>query len=305
MLRCSLVALCLIASPLTACSSADECTCPGSTACTSPDAGVDAVDVDHASPDVEAKPDGANGEPSPEAATDAGTEEASPPDGFRIMTFNIKHGDVSSLEAIADVIRAEAPDVVGLQEVDVDADRSDNVDQPHRLSQLTGMASLFRSSLTFSGGGDYGLALLSRFPILTSSKLELTSSGEQRILVIVDVLTEHGTIPVAVTHLGLTSAERVVQVDEILAELGNRTNVILMGDMNAQPDSPEMEALAGLLSDAWEAGSGDGSTIPVDAPTRRIDYIFLGSAWPTPTQAHVPATTASDHLPVVAFVPWP
>ena len=122
---------------------------------------------------------------------------------------------------------------------------------------------------------------------------------------IVDVLTDQGTIPVAMTHLGLTSAERVVQVDEILAELGTRTNIILMGDMNAQPDSQEMETLAGLLSDAWEAGSGNGATIPVDAPTRRIDYIFLGSAWPTATQAHVPATTASDHLPVVAFVPWP
>lgn len=303
MLRPTL-AVCLLLVPLNACSSGDDSACSVCTTCPPSDAGLDTVPPDHASADVDALPDAVTDTPSTEAATDAGTFEASPPDGLRIMTFNIKHGDLSSLEAIAEVIRAEEPDIVGLQEVDVDAARSGNVNQPHRLSQLTGMASLFRSSLTFSSGGYYGLSLLSRFPILTSNKLELTSSGEQRILMIVDVLTEHGTIPVAVTHLGLTSSERVVQVEEVLAAIGSRTNVVLMGDMNAQPDSAEMKALAGVLSDAWEAGTGTGATIPVDAPTRRIDYIFLGSDWPAPTQAHVPVTTASDHLPVVAFVPW-
>lgn len=304
MLRRTL-ALGLLFVPLNACSSGEGSgACPTCTTCPTPEAGLDTATVDQAAADVDAPPDVATESSWPEAAADAATEPTSPPDGLRIMTFNIKHGDLSSLEAVAEVIRDEEPDIVGLQEVDVDADRSGNVDQPHRLSQLTGMASLFRSSLTFSSGGYYGLALLSRFPILTSSKLELTSSGEQRILMIVDVLTERGTIPVAVTHLGLTSSERVVQVEEILDALGSRANAILMGDMNAQPDSAEMEALADVLTDAWEAGTGTGATIPVDGPTRRIDYIFLGSDWPAPTQAHVPPTTASDHLPVVAFVPW-
>jgi endonuclease/exonuclease/phosphatase family metal-dependent hydrolase len=122
---------------------------------------------------------------------------------LRLMTYNIKHGAESSLEQVADVINAEQPDLVALQEVDVDADRSGNVDQPHRLSQLTGMASLFRSATTLPTNGLYGVALLSRFPIISSSKLLLTSGSEQRILMTVDVELDAGwLVPIGVTHMG-------------------------------------------------------------------------------------------------------
>jgi endonuclease/exonuclease/phosphatase family metal-dependent hydrolase len=227
------------------------------------------------------------------------------PESLRIMTYNIRHGAESDLEAIADVIRLEEPDLVGLQEVDVDADRSGNVDQASRLSQLTGMASVFRSALTFGSGGYYGLALLSRFPILSASKVELTSPGEQRILLTAEILTDHTTLNIAVTHLGL-GAERIDQASEIVAVLTGLEYVILMGDMNAVPSAPEMQTLVAAFADVWlQGGVGDGYTIPVNVPTRRIDYILLGPEWPSATEAHVPSTTASDHLPVVATVPWP
>ena len=88
--------------------------------------------------------------------------------------------------------------------------------------------------------------------------------------------------------------------------LQSESQAILMGDMNAEPDSPEMQTLSGVFTDAWEqGGTGAGNTIPVDSPSKRIDFILLGSAWPAATEAHVPTTTASDHLPVVATVPWP
>lgn len=227
------------------------------------------------------------------------------PESLRIMTYNIRHGAESDLEAIAEVIRLEEPDLVGLQEVDVDADRSGNVDQPHTLSQLTGMASVFRSALSFGSGGYYGLALLSRFPILSASKLELTSVGEQRILLTAEILTDHGTLNVANTHLGL-GADRTDQASEIVAALAGREYVILMGDMNAEPSAPEMQTLVAAFADVWlQGGVGDGYTIPVDVPARRIDYILIGPDWPSAIEAHVPSTTASDHLPVVATVPWP
>jgi endonuclease/exonuclease/phosphatase (EEP) superfamily protein YafD len=198
-------ALFAICAVLTGCSSGDDdVSSPAQPSCPASEAGDVAVAAD-AGPDAVADvaQEAAPGDASPDTAVAA--DAAAP--GLRIMTFNIKHGDVSSLEDVAAVIRAEEPDLVGLQEVDVDADRSDNVDQAHRLSQLTGMASLFRSALTFSSGGHYGLALLSRFPILSSTKQELTSGSEQRILVVVDVLTDDGVIAVAVTHLGLTASE--------------------------------------------------------------------------------------------------
>lgn len=248
---------------------------------------------------------GSSGEAGASNAGAGGEVGGEPPvEGLRVMSFNIQHGAVSNLETIADVIRAEEPDLVGLQELDVNAKRSGFVDQAQKLSQLTGMASLFGASLAFSDGGDYGLALLSRFPILQSNKYKLTSTKEQRILLVADIQTKHGTIPIAVTHLGLSSSERVTQVNEILAKIGNKSGAILMGDMNATKDSPEMKLLANHFSDSWISSTGTGATFPANKPTSRIDFIYLDGIWPTPIETHVPITTASDHLPVVTFVPW-
>jgi endonuclease/exonuclease/phosphatase family metal-dependent hydrolase len=242
---------------------------------------------------------------APIDAFDAAAETPAPAI-LRLMTFNIKHGEVSSLEAIADVILQEHADIVGLQEVDVDADRSGNVDQPHRLGQLTGMANLFRTALTLSDGGLYGLAVLSRYPIIISDRLNLTSGSEQRILVTVDIDVAGTTIPFCVTHLGLTASERTTQVSEILTAIGSKPYAVLVGDMNAQPDEPSMKNLGAQLTDAWvAAGVGDGYTIPADVPDRRIDFVWFEKTWAGASEAHVPVTQASDHRPVVVSVPMP
>lgn len=286
--------------------SAAPCNCPGKS-----DGGqVQGCDAGVAGQDAgaDSSPESAAGDDA-EAGKDAGVEAASAdasPELLRLMTYNIKHGELSSLGAIADVINAEMADVVGLQEVDVDAERSGNVDQPHRLGQLTGMANLFRSALTLPDGGLYGLAVLSRFPIIVSDKVSLTSSGEQRILVVVDIDVNGTTIPFCITHLGLTAAERTKQVGEIVAALDGKPWSVLVGDMNATPDEGSMKILASKLTDAWpKAGTGSGYSIPSDTPTKRIDYVYLGSSWSAPEEAHVPATEASDHRPVVVSIPYP
>src|SRR4051812_48094511 len=80
----------------------------------------------------------------PESSTDALTPSESaqaltPGGGLRFMTYNIKHGELSSLESIASVIKAQSPDLVALQEVDVLTTRSGKVDQAALLGALTGM----------------------------------------------------------------------------------------------------------------------------------------------------------------------
>lgn len=282
---------------------AAPCGCPdatdGGTGCDGGDAGAEAAA--DSSPESDSDTKDAGEDASPEAGAPDASKEM-----LRLMTYNIKHGELSSLGAIAEVIKAENADIVGLQEVDVDAERSGNVDQPHRLGQLTGMANLFRSALTLPDGGLYGLAVLSRFPLIVSEKVSLTSAGEQRILAIVDIDVNGTTVPFCITHLGLTASERTTQVKEILAKLEGKPFSILMGDMNATPDEGSMKSLSSKLTDAWlGAGSGSGYTIPSGTPTKRIDYVYLGSSWAAPVEAHVPVTEASDHRPVVVTLPYP
>ena len=244
---------------------------------------------------------------SEEDAPDAATPDAPAAKTLRVMTFNIKHGDVGGLDGVAEAIKAEQADLVGLQEVDVDAERSGKINQALRLGQLTGMTSLFRTAINFPTGGSYGLALLSRFPVLASERVLLPSSGEQRILAVVNVeLSKDRVIPVGIVHLDLEATARAAQATEIVAKLGSEPLAIVMGDFNAQPNDPSMTTLAGAFVDAWTAaGAGPGFTIPPANPARRIDYVLLGKGWPKATSAHVPASKASDHLPVVVDVPFP
>ena len=56
-----------------------------------------------------------------------------------------------------------------------------------------------------------------------------------------------------------------------------------------------------VFTDTWAAvGSGDGFTIPVEAPAKRIDWILVRGL--EPVSAEVLKSDASDHLPVVGVV---
>lgn len=238
------------------------------------------------------------------------SQALTPGGGLRFMTYNIKHGELSSLEAIASVINGQAPDLVAVQEVDSLTNRSGNVDQPARLGQLTGLYSAFVPSLLSYDSGQYGLVLLSRYPIISSQRIPLRSAAEQRILALFEVQVDaQHVIPVGVTHFGTTGAsERLNQADDVKAAMAGKTWGIVAGDLNATPSESGVTSLLQQFTDAWaRGGSGSGYTIDALFPTKRIDYVMLGSSWTSPlTASVVSASSQSDHRPVVAtlILPW-
>jgi endonuclease/exonuclease/phosphatase family metal-dependent hydrolase len=82
------------------------------------------------------------------------------PRTIQVLSYNIKLGSLSSLETIAEIILASNADVVGLQEVDKGTERSDGLDEPAVLAQLTGMQAFFAPALHDFDGGQYGEAAL-------------------------------------------------------------------------------------------------------------------------------------------------
>jgi endonuclease/exonuclease/phosphatase family metal-dependent hydrolase len=243
-------------------------------------------------------------------ASERAAQALTPGGGLKVMTYNIKHAELSSLESIASVIKGQSPDLVVLQEVDVLTTRSGEVDQAARLGALTGMHYSFQPALLNFDTGQYGLALLSRYPIRSSQRIPLRSAAEQRILALMEVeLDATHVIPVGITHFGTTGAtERQNQADDIKAALAGKPWAVLGGDLNASPSEACITSLKQQLTDAWtRGGSGSGYTHDASFPTRRIDYVMLGSAWTSPVQASVVgASSQSDHRPVVATLtlPW-
>jgi endonuclease/exonuclease/phosphatase family metal-dependent hydrolase len=234
---------------------------------------------------------------------------------LRVMTYNIRSGN-GDLAATAAAIRAASPDVVALQEVDVHwAARSAFADQATELGQRLGMQARFAHiySIGDPDGApprEFGVALLSRYPItafrndtLTRLSTQDTTPVPTRMPGLLDATVDVHGIAVRVfdTHLDYRRdpAVRRAQVGEMLARIDSDTGpTLVFGDMNATPAAPELAPLRARLHDAWDSSNGPGFTYPAEAPTERIDYVFVSRDFRV-LRATVPVTRASDHRPVV------
>lgn len=253
------------------------------------------------------------------AARGAGPAEPGADTTYTIVSFNIRAGtDLArqpSLERVAALLDTLDADVVLLQEVDRGTRRSGGVDQLARLRDLTGMAGVFGRAIDFDGG-EYGIGLLSRWPVLESDVIPLRAGlvrglvdggYEPRVVLHVVLDAPWGPLHVMNTHLSHEAVgtyrrqELIGLLGAVHRRVGQAGTILVGGDFNATPESDEVAAITLVLRDAWNVcGTGDGRTYPADEPARRIDYLFLRDAGCT--SARVPATTISDHRPLVVEI---
>lgn len=240
----------------------------------------------------------------------ATTTLAQSPITLRVMTYNIHHGEgidqKLDLERIAKLILDAKADIVALQEVDRGVRRTQGRDLPGELAKLTGMTAAFEKNITYQGG-DYGNAILTRFPIRKSKNThyKMIRPNEQRgVLQLVLDVGERDVLFMN-THIDSRpdDSERLLNADElkqIVAEAG-ATPIILCGDFNSLPGTRTHEKMKAFLTDTWEiVGKGEGFSFPVQPPAKRIDYIYISKATIDPVKIEVLQSIASDHLPVVA-----
>ncbi|HYJ88514.1 MAG TPA: endonuclease/exonuclease/phosphatase family protein [Pyrinomonadaceae bacterium] len=232
---------------------------------------------------------------------------------LRVMTYNIHVGvgmdKKLDLQRIADVIKKENPDLVGLQEVDRGVKRTEGKDEIVELAGLTGMQYAFAHNLDYQGG-QYGVAVLSRFPIrqIDHRKYENRREAERRGMLRVEVDTGGGKIiNFVTTHLDYQFDDgRLFEAEQMLKFLENvRGQLIVVGDFNDEPTGNTYKLMLAGFEDAWLRGRAKdaGLSYPADKPVKRIDYIFTRRSDKVRTKkAWVVNTLASDHIPVVADI---
>jgi endonuclease/exonuclease/phosphatase family metal-dependent hydrolase len=236
----------------------------------------------------------------------------------RVLVYNVHAGkDASgkeSVQRIANVVKSLDPDIVLFQEVDKRTKRSGGVDQPAEYARLTGLHVAFGRSLDYDGG-EYGIVVLSRWPIRRDTAIHLPvdppqersgGSHEPRVAMSVRIDAPFGPLDLFNTHIDASGEDRwrlqeIKTIERLVKEaLAGDARILLGGDFNSTPDSPvQSELRASGLRDAWPTcGVGDGLSYPTDVPRKRIDYLFLPSGFEC-MSARVVAADASDHRPVV------
>jgi len=226
------------------------------------------------------------------------------------MTYNIHVGvgmdKKLDLQRIADVINREQPDLVGLQEVDRGVKRTEGKDEIADLAKMTGMTYAFAHNLDYQGG-QYGVAILSRFPIgaIDHRKYENRLEAERRGMIRVEVKIGGKTINFVTTHLDYQHNDgRLFETEQMLKFLQEvKGPLIIVGDFNDEPSGVAYNLMRASFDDAWLASGtkGPGLSYPADKPAKRIDYIFTRHTDRVRAKkAWVVNSPASDHVPVVA-----
>lgn len=210
------------------------------------------------------------------------------------------------LARTAATLRALAPDLVALQEVDERVKRSGGVDQAQELGSALGMQARFTSFMDYQGGR-YGLAILSRLPIRATRTIPLPPGDEPRAALLVEVELANGeALAFVCIHLNWVADDRVrfSQAETLCASLdGLAIPYVVVGDFNDQPGSRTLQLFAERTRGADKPAEAR-FTYPADAPTKEIDFVQAAPTgrWQVGDVRVVDERMASDHRPLLAVL---
>jgi endonuclease/exonuclease/phosphatase family metal-dependent hydrolase len=231
------------------------------------------------------------------------------PPALTYVTLNLLHGGFLSgltghdnhleqrLGLVISELRTIAPDVVGLQEASTSHERG-NV--AARLAAELGFhyvyapalfhlfdSQAFNDHIASAMNFTEGPAILSRFPITRWKAHRLPSCGrlaDPRVLLFAELVTPWGRVDVFSAHISDDPCHSQA-VAALVRDSRGPLPAILMGDFNAEENSPVITALTreGGLVDVFRNANPTargatvwrGTTTSESTLRRRMDYLFL------------------------------
>lgn len=251
---------------------------------------------------------------------------------MRIATFNILHGRTVgngiALDRLRKCVRELDPDILALQEVDLEQPRSGHADLTAVAAEaMCAVAHRFVAAIAGTPGATwmaatgeeqpgtaaYGIALLSRFPATSWQVVRLPRipmrfpmylpgpnrvmvvDEEPRAAVIAQLETPLGALSVANTHLSFVPGWNRRQLRRLAKDLrGFPGPRLLMGDLN----------LTAKAATRWSGmqGLATAATFPAQAPDRQLDHILTDDTGLRSSRCAAPAAELSDHRPLVVDI---
>lgn len=236
---------------------------------------------------------------------------------IRLLTYNIfscrNLQRAYDIEGKIKVITEADCDIVSLNEVHQGTRHSGFTSQTAIIADRAGYPYRYFARAIEHDGGEYGIALLSRYPIVSVRTVPTPETPPREGLkleprVHIDAVADVKGIPVRVlvSHYGLSEPEQrrgVADTIRLAAQPYREKNipVIFMGDLNNIAASEPLRPLFERFTDTGELLGPEGLTYPSYAPERKIDYIFVSRDFKT-EECRVIESLSSDHKPLSAVV---
>lgn len=208
------------------------------------------------------------------------------------------------------------PDILALQEVDFDQERSGRTDLTavaaeamgavaHRfvaaISGTPGAAWIAATGDEQPGSASYGIALLSRFPAAGWTELRLprrsrvSLADEPRAAVAARLHTTEGPLTVLNTHLSFLPGRNRSQLRRIIKDLNGLPGPhVVVGDLN----------LSAAAARRWSGYRtlATAPTYPAERPRRQLDHVLTDDAGLVARRWATPPMPLSDHRPLVVDI---
>jgi len=246
---------------------------------------------------------------------------AAPKGQIKLVSWNIERGQ--RFDGVAAALVREAPDIVLLQEVDLNAKRSKSIHVPEELGRQLRMPYAFAAEFIELGQGKssspayHGQAVLAAAALAYPSIIRFSEQTDYwrprwflpdwaifqrriggRLAMAVKVDLKPNPIMVYNVHLESRESERLrlEQMKEVLAhaeKYASQEITVIAGDLNVSgPDSPVIQA---VLAAGFQKAVGGEITTSRGAP---LDWIFVrGKVHFADGKIHSDVR-ASDHYPV-------
>jgi endonuclease/exonuclease/phosphatase family metal-dependent hydrolase len=244
---------------------------------------------------------------------------------IRIMTWNVSTG--SQWKSIVKFGRSQEVDIIGLQEVDNNFRESTrSLDACKAIGDALGFYTVYCPSIEISLGDSarqYGNCIVSKHPIMKHRRYLLnpeavwdgkTAETEPRTLLhatirILDADLHFMTLHLAYSRGFIYSDSRMRQVQKVIDVIERNSSypIVLLGDFNALPNSPEIAEIEQYLENTDKKGRTktwttrdscfQGWYVPKGLKYK-VDYIFVSKSISYQI-VKIPRTDISDHVPIV------
>lgn len=219
---------------------------------------------------------------------------------MRVVTWNVQTGrpnpdGPSDIGQVVDCLRSLDADVHALQELDRARQRSGRTDQPSVLADELGGRLAWAPTVRHTAG-EYGIALVVRGEILSTTIVPLSGTREARALLLAEIDVGGRRWSVGCTHLSRNRRFAGRQLLDVFDAMHRRASPrVVLGDLNLTP----AEVLPWSTAEGYQLVDGPATHSTRQATvTRRVDHLLLAGT--TATRASVHRFAVSDHCAVSA-----